>query len=237
MVDITGLDKVEVLYTLCNAIARPIIHPFPVSYQYCLKIFEESKNKYFGEIDGKKLDIDLSGNSFDSKKYDYHNNIDKLASANDIIKLFRSTDPEEISNIKYRLQTRFKRCYIDGIFGYYDLFVVHPKNPDIISNEFQSVWSLKEDNNTISSIKSYPKDELELKLITSLIQVDWPDKFPRDEIYVIYDSQGNNLDYKGDILGYVTAESDIEKVYNFLSTDSKIDISSFKYYKSKRMDI
>ena len=74
MVDISGLDKSEVLYALYNS-----SHYQGISFlgsrenytlQDCRKDFEESESKYFDYLHGKVIKVNLSGDSFDPYLYD-----------------------------------------------------------------------------------------------------------------------------------------------------------------------
>jgi hypothetical protein len=74
MIDISGLDKVAVLYALYNASHTQglgFINAVPnYTYEDCKKDFEASKSKYFDYLHGRVLKVDLSGDEFDPRLYD-----------------------------------------------------------------------------------------------------------------------------------------------------------------------
>ena len=74
MVDISGLDKAEVLYALYNSSHYQGISFLGMVNNYtledCRKDFEESKSKYFDYLHGKVIKVNLSGDNFDPFLYD-----------------------------------------------------------------------------------------------------------------------------------------------------------------------
>ncbi len=74
MVDITGLDKAEVLLALyenSDCIGMGILQAVEnYTLEDARRDYEESRNKYFDYLHGRAVKVDLSRNSFDSFFYD-----------------------------------------------------------------------------------------------------------------------------------------------------------------------
>lgn len=74
MVDITGLNKGEVLFALYNASHVQGMGFLAVVDNYTLeeakRDYEASPSKYFDYLHGRVLKVDLSGDSFDSRLFD-----------------------------------------------------------------------------------------------------------------------------------------------------------------------
>ncbi len=76
-IDITGLDKAEVLFELYNVSHIQGLGFLQAAENYTLENaredFESSNNKYFDYLHGKVMKVNLSGNSFDPSLYDRDN--------------------------------------------------------------------------------------------------------------------------------------------------------------------
>ena len=74
MVDITGLDKAEVLYALYNASHVQGLGFLQAVDNYTLedarRDYEASNDKYFDYLHGRVLKVDLSGNEFNPRLFD-----------------------------------------------------------------------------------------------------------------------------------------------------------------------
>lgn len=74
IVDISGLDKGEVLFTLYNASHYQGLSFLGATSNYTLadakRDYEASSSKYFDYHHGKVLKVDLSGDSFDPRLFD-----------------------------------------------------------------------------------------------------------------------------------------------------------------------
>lgn len=74
MVDITGLDKVEVLYALYNASHVQGLGFLQAVDNYTLedarRDYEASDDKWFDYLHGRVLKVDLSGNEFNPRLFD-----------------------------------------------------------------------------------------------------------------------------------------------------------------------
>jgi hypothetical protein len=74
VVDITGLDKAEVLLTLYNHSHYQGMSILGAVDSYTLedakRDYENQPNKYFDYLHGKVLKVDLSEDTFDSRLYD-----------------------------------------------------------------------------------------------------------------------------------------------------------------------
>ncbi len=74
MVDISGLDKGEVLFALYTASHYQGLSFLGAVDSYTLKDakadYEASSGKYFDYLHGKVLKVDLSGDSFDPRLFD-----------------------------------------------------------------------------------------------------------------------------------------------------------------------
>ncbi len=74
MVDITGLDKAEVLYALYNASHVQGLGFLQAVDNYTLedarRDYEAFDDKYFDYLHGRVLKVDLSGNEFNPRLFD-----------------------------------------------------------------------------------------------------------------------------------------------------------------------
>jgi hypothetical protein len=78
-IDITGLDKAEVLHALYQRAHYKGLGLYSAVIKYSVKDarrdYEASESKYFDYLYGRVLKVDLSGDSFDSWLYDRDNGI------------------------------------------------------------------------------------------------------------------------------------------------------------------
>jgi hypothetical protein len=78
LIDITGLDKADVLAALYNA-SQPrgtgFLHfdPDTMTRKMATKIIGESRQLYFGYLKGRVMKIKLSGDYLDEESYDHDN--------------------------------------------------------------------------------------------------------------------------------------------------------------------